>query len=556
MNRVKYLNLQIDKMAGQNYLESYPAVYLIETIPMFPYNEIFRQRLLPLVAALVLWVPEVKGDTVVSAETPKMTREQAAGVPPEVHSMVGDSSAGWTGKLRITNIGKRQQHDCKDTKTLDSDIFSPKSVNFHPDGRRCYVNSLEGCRTVVYSLPDLEKLKVIEHSFPSSNGPLWADPSGYYPFTHYGDGASRAFQGKPVEGAFSHSGRYFWVPYYRRTFDLNAQDPSAIAVIDTDTDSIIKMFETGPLPKMVAYSPVAGLVAVAHWGDNTVGLIDVRSDNPAEWRHKSPLAAGKKLLLDFPLDRLVDRDKESGYKLRGTVFTPDGRYLIVSSMGGPMHIFDVVGHEYLGYVNSGYGIRHLIVSDGILYGSRNIAGTVVAIPLDSLMAGITAAVNVGRKSIDAGGWQTCKVGGGARTVESSPDGKLLFVACNSSSEVCAVDVETMTVVDRIRVDSYPVGLDVSEDGSLMAVTSQGRKGFGGNALNLFRITRPGLEVREKSCRTVSCDNPDCDEATAACEENDSGGLNVYMMLLIAVVLLSVSCLLGVILWKRNKQSNK
>lgn len=49
--------------------------------------------------------------------------------------------------------------------------------------------------------------------------------------------------------AFSHRGRYLWVPYYRRSFDINAQDPSAVAVIDTRTDSIVRMFETGPLPK-------------------------------------------------------------------------------------------------------------------------------------------------------------------------------------------------------------------------------------------------------------------------------------------------------------------
>ena len=86
----------------------------------------------------------------------------------------------------------------------------------------------------------------------------------------------------------------------------------------------------------------------------------------------------------------------------------------------------------------------------------------------------------------------CKVGGGARTLEASPDGKYLFVACNSASAIYVVDAARMRVADSIRCDSYPVGLAISPDGRLLLATSQGRERHGGNAVNVYRIERPDL----------------------------------------------------------------
>ena len=243
-------------------------------------------------------------------------------LPPVVRSFTGDFAASADGAISLRNATKRQQFNGSQKSTFDRDIASPKSAGFHPDGSRLYVNSLEGCATVVYDARTMRKLKVISHRFEPAADTRWATPSGFYPWTHYTDGARRPFSGKPVEMAFSHHGRYLWVPYYRRSFDINAQDSSAVAVIDTRTDSIVRMFETGPLPKMVATSNGGDLLAITHWGDNTVGLIDISGERPDTWRHLQPIVIGKKLQLDFPLDRSVDRDSKSGLLLRGTIFTP------------------------------------------------------------------------------------------------------------------------------------------------------------------------------------------------------------------------------------------
>lgn len=407
----------------------------------------------------------------------------ADNLPQVVHSAKGDTS------LFLINRGKRHQYKGGPKESLDRDVFSPKSVTFSRDGRYFYINSLEGCKTVIYDAATLDKLGTINYSFTSGEGSLWTPASGYYPFNHYPDGASRRFSGKPVESTWSHDGRYLWVPFYRRTFDLNAQDPSAIAVIDTHNDNkIVKMMETGPLPKMVATSPDGRTLAVTHWGDNTVGLIDISSPDPSKWRHRPPVTVGKKLNLDLPLDSAVNRDANSGRLLRGTVFTPDGRYLLVSGMGGPLSVIDVKGGKYLGAINELYGVRHLAIRDRNLYGSQNAAGSVFKVSLDSVISAIDRAKTTYNKTIKLRGpIKRCKVGGGARTLEVSPDGRLLFVACNSASAVYVVEASTMKVIDSIRVDSYPVGLAISPDGHRLVVTSQGRQGHGGNAVNVFDI---------------------------------------------------------------------
>ena len=78
---------------------------------------------------------------------------------------------------------------------------------------------------------------------------------------------------------------------------------------------------------------------------------------------------------------------------------------------------------------------------------------------------------------------------GARTIEASPSGRFIFAACNNASKLCVVDTRQMKMVASTAVDSYPVGLDISQDGSIVITTSQGRKGEGGgNAVDIFQVT--------------------------------------------------------------------
>ena len=407
-----------------------------------------------------------------------------------VHPRIGTTVRSDDGRVALTLIGKKIAYSSADPDTYDADIHSPKSVNVHPSGKKFYVNSLEGAKTVAYAMDGFRKLAVINHKFDEKrDAALWSKPSGLYPFTHYVNRgiALNTFFGKPVESTFSHGGKYLWVPYYRRNYDINAQDPSAVAIIDTETDKIVRLMETGPLPKMIATSPDGHWVAIAHWGNNTVGLIDISSPDPHQWHHAKVLIVDHQLDLNYSLTTPVDRDNGSGYALRGTVFTPDGHYLFVGCMGGGggIAVIDLQRGEYMGrMLGMMANVRHLVIKNGYLYLSINGGGYVQRIELDKF---IKAAQQMKNKKGEITGWTNCKVGTGARTIELSPSGKYIFAACNNSSALYVVDAKEMKVLTHIQVDSYPVGLDISKDGRYIFTTSQGRSGGGGNAVNIFRV---------------------------------------------------------------------
>lgn len=405
-----------------------------------------------------------------------------------VHPKIGESLKLDNG-VKIELTGKRQNFYSRDASSYDADILSPKSVNIHPSGKKFYVNSLEGGKTVVYSLPELKKIAVVNHRFSEKDSALWSPPSGLFQFRHYSKDLN-TFMGKPVESTFSHGGRYLWVPYYRRSFDLNAQDPSAVAIIDTETDKIVKIMEAGVLPKMIAVSPDGNTLAITHWGDNTVGLIDISSNNPNDWHYTTNVVIGRQLFHNFSLTHSVDRDSNTGEALRGTVFSPDGKFLFVGCMsGGGIAVIDLKSRKFVGKILGMMpNLRHLVIRGNWLYASINSSGYVQRIPLSLIMS---TAENMSGQNVSLKGWESVKVAGGARTLELSPKGDYIFVACNSGSALCVVD-STMKSLGQLPADSYPVGLDISPDGKWLITTSQGRKGGGGNCIDIFSLT--GLET--------------------------------------------------------------
>ena len=263
---------------------------------------------------------------------------------------------------------------------------------------------------------------------------------------------------------------------------------------------------------MIATSPDGNTVAVSHWGNNTIGLIDISSENPKDWKHKTVLVVDYVLKLNFPLNVSVDRDNDSGYALRGTVFTPDNRYLLVGCMGGGggIAVIDIEQQKYLGRVlGMEPNVRHLVISNGYLYLSINRSGIVQRIKLSAFMDAVTKIKN---KTTTLHGWESCKVGGGARTISITPDGRYVFAACNTASALYVVDTQTMKVIAHTRVDSYPVGLDISSDGRYLFVTSQGRGNQGGNAVNIFEVQykEPPTQKHCANCGALRTgDDPKC-----------------------------------------------
>jgi len=404
---------------------------------------------------------------------------------------IGTTSTG--GAITLELAARFQNYDSTPlfpADHYDADIYSPKSARFSADGTKVWVNSLRGARTVVYDPATLAKTGTIDHVFDATNAKLFEGKPGVFPWTwnmKAPGGKPNRFRGSPVESELTHGGKYLWVPYYRRDFDKGATSPSAVAIVDVATNTIVRVMPTGPIPKYVAASPDGKWLAIVHWGDNTVGLVDVSKDDPASFQYVATLVVEKKVSLKGL--RVVDRDENCGFCLRGTVFTADSKTLLVGRMGGGgIAGFDIATKTYLGTVNGMKPTpRHLALSpDGTqLYLSSNVSGYVSKIPVADVVAAL--GKTKGKRAVIAG-WQEVYVGAGARTVAVSPDGEHLYVAVQSSAEVVAVASKTMTVDTRLRADAYPVGAAISPDGTQLWVTSQGRGGKGGNSVCVYRVS--------------------------------------------------------------------
>lgn len=389
--------------------------------------------------------------------------------------------------VEMTLMHRFQHYNAKNlhkNDVYDEHVHSPKSVNILDAKDKFYVQSLEGCETIVYSLDSFKRIGVIPHTFTKQNASLFRETNYFdYSFRTVEAGKENLFQGKPVESCFSHGGRYLWVTYYRRTYDANAVDPSALCIIDTETDSIVRVMPTAPLPKMIAASADDKYVAVTHWGDNTVGIIDISGGDPQQFRYLKNVIIDYRPDLDFG-DRAVNRDSECGHCLRGTVFTPDGKYLLVGKMGGAggIAVIESATQQYLGTLKGKRpNVRHLVINGENLYLSVNRDGYVQKIAYDPWIAGLE------NESIPVPSWSETPVGAGARTIVLSPDGRYVFAAVNNACKVVCLDAQTMQKVCEIPADAYPVGMDISRDGKYLIVTSQGKENGGGNSVMVYCI---------------------------------------------------------------------
>ena len=292
------------------------------------------------------------------------------------------------------------------------------------------------------------------------------------------------FKGKPVEGCFSHNGKYLWITYYRRSYDLNAIDPSAVCIIDTEFDSIIRVIPTGSLPKMIRCSPDNKTIAITHWGDNTVTLMDISSDDPSDFKFKENIIIDYKPKLNYDLKEKINRDQNCYNCLRGTVFTKDSKYILIGKMGS--NSIAIINSDSCKYIGSVEGtrtnMRHLIIKDNNFYMSINKWGYIQKTQIDTFISHVENNIT---EQYDK--WEEVFVGYGARTISIGPTGKYIFVAVNNESKVVVVRTKDMKIISSCLVDSYPVGLDVSNDGEYLVITSQGKEGEGGNSVMIFDI---------------------------------------------------------------------
>lgn len=397
------------------------------------------------------------------------------------------------------HISGRRQANSKEIKNpldfFDASIRSPKSVKFNETGDLVFVNALEGKKTLIYDRFGFKKLGEISHEFTVDQKNLFeAVPNFGYPLPKSHSMLERfnVFGGKPVEMEASHGGKYLWLPYYRRDFDQYGVMPSAIAIVNTNSQKIERVMSAGPIPKNIRLSHRGHLMAVTHWGDNTIGLFDVRASQAKDFKAASLLVDEKKLNIDeIPHG---NRDDICGFCVRGLAFSADDRFLFVGRMAEDgISIFDVSNSNRTLYLGTVHGLgsrpRDLEATVDSLFVSFNGSGEIAKIPISWLMTEILQGVTY----IPKNKIQSVYVGKGLRSIEMTKDGEYIFVAVNTSSEVVAVNLKSFKVEGRIHVDSFPVGLGLSPDERQLWVTAQGHQGVGGNSVMVIQVRRKDQE---------------------------------------------------------------
>ncbi len=382
----------------------------------------------------------------------------AIGPVSPLYPAVGSTSLPENAPVTLTFLARI--HNIPDlTGTRDVNIWSPKSVNISEDGALAYVNSLEASQTLVYNTHTFERVGIIKHSTSDDAG-------------------------KPVESAFSNDGKYLWIPYYRFASDKYGIKPSALAVVNTTTQKIIKTLPTGSVSKNIAVSPNSRYAAVTNWGENTITLFNV-----SDFSYKNTLVVGKKFIPPYS-EKPVDRDSICGLCVRGILFTPDEKTLLVGLMGGGgIAGFDIESSTYLGVVTkSGFRPRDLVLApdNTTLYATSYSAGTLERMNLQAIVSALRGAN--GKTISHPELFESTPIGSMPRTLKLTTDGRYAFIALNGPSEVAVLDTHTLTVISRIRADAYVVGLDISPDGKQLWTTSQGHPGHGGgNAVDVFKV---------------------------------------------------------------------
>ncbi len=414
-------------------------------------------------------------------------------VNPKINSIYFSTNKNLSVELigRIQGL-TREKLDKNDI--FDNDIHSPKSVLFHPYKSKFYINSLEGTNTKVYWFnPNTAKIldsKKINHHFNQKNKNLFFQQESLFDYNYNHppkSGQKNKFKGKPVEMTFSHNGKYLWVTYYRRDYDPYALNPSALAIIDTETDNIVRVMPTGPLPKMITSSSDNKFMAISHWGDNTIGLINIQSDDPAMFYYN------RHLMRTIPLkikNNGQSRDKNCGRCLRGTLFLEEDNILLVGEMrGGQLIGFDYTNGHYLGSLSGVPStVRHIIKSnDGqTIYFSSNYSGQVSMVSKNKIVS-LFKNLNGGHTNLQVERKQV--IGKGARTIALDPNNEIVWATANQDSKLVGLDAESLMPIIEVNTNSYPVGLAISPNGYFMISTSQAKSGTGGNAINIFKINK-------------------------------------------------------------------
>ncbi|MCU1496989.1 MAG: family beta-propeller repeat protein [Acidimicrobiales bacterium] len=240
-----------------------------------------------------------------------------------------------------------------------------------------------------------------------------------------------AYQGAPVEAAFTADGKHAYVSNYSmygpgfgpEGLDScqagDGTDDSFMYRVDTRSLEIDQVIAVGPVPKYVALTPDGATALVSNWCSDDVSVVD--------------LASGTEV-----------RRVPIGRHPRGIAITGDSTTAFVAVMGGTDIARVDLGSWDVTYLRGvGRGPRHLVLSpdDRWLYVTTNNDGYV-----SKLDAGTGEAV--GRAA----------TGRAPRSLAMATDGGSVYVVNYESDTVSKVRTDTMEVLQTLPTGHHPIGI--------------------------------------------------------------------------------------------------
>ncbi len=237
-------------------------------------------------------------------------------------------------------------------------------------------------------------------------------------------------------------------PYDRYIFVPN-RNSADVAIIDTDSDSVIARVPVGRVPHQVAVSDTLGRLVASNTADNTVSVIDLARlapvatltlDNEPEHMELSPdgrlaavgnIAAGTVSLVSLSESREIAR-VQGLHEPHNMTFSPDGRFVYVGNLGANfVSVIDVAAAQ--------------VVDE-------------IAVPDDAPLAALPGTEEEHQGIIN---------------VTRTPDGRLGFAAYGDGGSLAVIDLRSRRVLKVLQLGELPWRAYATADGRHMIVPNNG-----------------------------------------------------------------------------------
>ncbi|MEH0156085.1 YncE family protein [Limibacter armeniacum] len=224
-----------------------------------------------------------------------------------------------------------------------------KSVLISPNQKYVYTLNLEGMS--VYEIDRVTLKKHRELRFIPTEG------EGYdYSKREW----IKSYQEKPVEGCFSHDGKYLWISLHNaggivawnlhHTEEYESRTKKAHIILSDNTREVtsLKFIPTGKTPKVITKSTDGETLYVSNWHSNSVSVIDISSSDPDDWKKVT--------------------DLKTGAVPRGLLISENDKKLYVNNMGGAsISVLNLSTSQEDTVLKRMVTPRHIVQDDHYLY---------------------------------------------------------------------------------------------------------------------------------------------------------------------------------------------